>query len=108
VAGLLDEDLSHCLRGSAKEMAPALPAGIPVPHQTEICFVDQGRRLKRLTGGQPGSQPRSQAAQLSVEHRQQFSRGLLLLGLTRWITLRHWGNNFKFLGPSSAPFSDVL
>ena len=66
--------------------------------------MDQGRRLKRLTGGQPGSQPRSQAAQLSVKHRQQFSRGLLLLGRTWWIALRHWGKNFKFLGPPSAPF----
>ncbi len=50
----------------------------------------------------------SQAAKLSVEHRQQFSRGLLLLGWIRWLELRHWGKNFKFFGPPSAPLADVL
>ena len=73
MAGLFDEDLAHGLRGRAEEMAPAFPAGILIPHQAEIRLVDQGRRLKRLAGGQPGSQaPPARSAQLSVEIWQQF------------------------------------
>ncbi len=48
-----------------KKWPPALPTGILAPHQPEVSLVDQGRRLKRLAGGQPGCQPRGQVTQLS-------------------------------------------
>ena len=45
MARLLDQDLTHCLRGCAEEMAPAFPAGIVVPH------ADTPRGRERLAGG---------------------------------------------------------
>ena len=87
MAGLFDEDLAHGLRGRAEEMAPAFPAGVPVPHQAEIRLVDQGRRLEGLAGGQPGRERRGQAAQLRVEHRQQFRRRLLRFGWPLFISV---------------------
>ena len=108
MAGLFDEDLAHCPRGRAEEMAPAFPAGIPAPHQPEIRLVDQGRRLKGLAGGQPGCQSRGQAPQLRVEHRQQFRRRLLYFGWSFLIWLGHGKKIVRIFDPSVAPFSDVM
>jgi hypothetical protein len=77
LAGLIDQDVAHCLSGRAEEMAPVFPARILTPHQAEIRLVDQSRWLKRPAGRQSGRPSRGQATKLAVEHRQQIRRGLV-------------------------------
>jgi hypothetical protein len=88
-AGLFDQDFAHRLRGRAEEMAPTLPAGILVPNEPEIRFVNQGRWLERLAGRQPGRQNPGQATELFVEYRQQFRRRLPLFAWCFFLSLRH-------------------
>jgi len=78
-SGLFDEDLAHGSRRGAEEVAPALPAGVRLPHQAKVRLVDQGGRLQRLPRAQLLGQRRSQAAQFVVDRRQQVRRrpGLL-------------------------------
>ena len=67
---LLDEDVPHCPRGGAEEVAAALPAGILIAHQAQERLVNQGGRLKGLAGRQPAAQRAGQSAQLRVDDRQ--------------------------------------
>ncbi len=73
---LLDEDVAHRPRRRAEEVAPAVPAGVVIADQAQVCLVDQGCRLKGLARRQSTSQRRGQSAQLSIDDRQQLGRWL--------------------------------
>jgi len=54
-AGFLDQDTPHSFGRSGEEMAPALPARVAPPHQSNVRLVDKRSRLvcslSRLTLG---------------------------------------------------------
>src|SRR5262249_41475038 len=51
VSGILDQDPPHRFRSGRKEVAPAVPVlWLRTRDEAEICFVNQGCRLKSLSG----------------------------------------------------------
>jgi hypothetical protein len=72
-AGVFDQDAAHGLGRSRKEM----PASIPLPglgdlHESQIGFMNQGRRVERLPGPLLSHAQRRQLAQFAVNRRQQL------------------------------------
>ena len=73
----LDQDTPPGLRRSGEAMAPAGPRLVGIlPHKPEVRLVDQGRGPGRLAGLLLGHPLGSQLAQLLVDQRQQFLRGV--------------------------------
>src|SRR5262245_32894211 len=83
-AGALDEDAAHRLGRRGEEVTAAVPLLPAVGvHQPQVSFVHQGGRLEGVAGRlgrQPGG---GQFAQLAVDERQEFGRGLRVAGRGR-------------------------
>ncbi len=83
---LLHQDAPHGLRRGAEEMAPTVPVLRPLSaDEAQLRFVDQGRRLERLTGPFPGQPVTGEAPQLVLDQRQELLGGVpfALSGLRR-------------------------
>ena len=75
-ARALHQDPPHGFGRGREEMPPALPVGILRADQSNVGFVDQRRRLERMSGRFLRELLGGQEAQLLVEHRQKLIGGL--------------------------------
>jgi hypothetical protein len=58
-------------------VAAAVPVlGLLRVHEPQVRFVDQGRRLERLTGGLARQLLGSESAQLLIDQREQLAGGV--------------------------------
>src|SRR5205823_11377587 len=74
--GAVDHDAAHGFGDRRKEVSTAVPAlDLLCAHQTQVRFVDQRSRLKRLAGLFVGQFLRSEEAQLIVNKRQELLCG---------------------------------
>src|SRR5262249_41952288 len=80
---IFDENTPHRLGSGGEEMAAAVPVRLSGPlltlralNKSDVCLVNQGRRLKRLTWFLLCQFLRRQPAQLVVHQRQQLLRGV--------------------------------
>ena len=78
VAGAIDENATHRLRGRAEEVGAILPALI-LPTDPNPRFMDERRRLQRLSRRLARHLLRSDPAQLCVNERKKLIRSDVLL-----------------------------
>lgn len=76
-AGHLDQDATHRLGCGSEEGTAAVPARcFPVADQPQLGLVDQGRRLKRVSGRLMGQLMSGEPTQFFVHQRQELARGV--------------------------------
>src|SRR5262245_44206502 len=89
---LLDEDAAHRLGDGGKKMTATIPVlclgHVDKPH---VRFMDQGRRLKRVSRGFLSHLLSREFAQLLVDEGQQFTGGA-------WVALLDGGQDARDLG----------
>ena len=73
---MIDENAPQGLRGHGEEMSAAAPFGRIPGLQTEIKFVNQGRRLQRMARTFRTQPLRGHAAQFGVKPREHLTRAL--------------------------------
>ena len=75
-AGGLDEDTAHGRGGGGEEMTATVPVLVGVfLHQPQVSLMNQGRRLKCLSGLFVTEMLRGQSPQFVVHQRQQSAGG---------------------------------
>ena len=72
-AGALDQNLPHRSRGDAHEMTLIVPGGAGLS-ETQVRFMDERRRLKRLAGALAAHVGRRNAPKLVVDDRRNIFR----------------------------------
>src|SRR3954465_2451327 len=77
---VLDQDASHSLRGCGEEMPAAGPVLRTAIHQSQIRFMNEGGRLKRVTVALLLHLSSSHSAKLVIDQGQQC-RGRLRIAV---------------------------
>ena len=80
-ASLLDQDVAHGPGGSEEEVPPALESHGAVAGNPQVCLVNQGRRLERVSRRLPCHARPRELVQLIVDQRQQLRGRLGIAGL---------------------------
>ena len=80
-AGMVNEDATHALGGSAKEVRTVVPGLVRRSNQPQPGFVDKRCGLQRVAGRLAGHPVRGKDPQLLINNREQLSGRLgILLG----------------------------
>jgi hypothetical protein len=74
--GVIDEDSPHHPGGHAEEVRPVAPLSLSLVNEPHVRFVDERRRLQRMTGWFSLHVAGRQATQVPVNERQQVLEGL--------------------------------
>lgn len=75
---MIDKYPAHHLRGDAKEVSPVLPGDACLIYKPDVCLVNKRGGLQRVVRSLATQIALSEAAQLTVDHRQQvIKRGLV-------------------------------
>jgi hypothetical protein len=69
---VVDEDAPHDLCGDTKEMSPTPPIDLPLIDKSQICFVDERRRLQGVPRPLATKLAPGDTAQLGIHERQQL------------------------------------
>jgi len=81
--GDINQDAPHQLRRHGEEVRAVLPPNPARIDQSQICFVDERRRLERVAGTFSGHVAMRQPMQLAVNQRHQSIQRLLIALIPR-------------------------
>jgi hypothetical protein len=110
-ADFVNEDAAHGLSGGGEEMGAPVDFGIGIAGLAQPGFMDQRRRLQRITRGfvrHPGGR---QLAQLLIDQRQQFIGGpgvALVDGVEDAGDVAHLVSSLCFEGPSMSALASPI
>src|SRR5262249_8389767 len=109
-ARVLDEDTTHGLGRSGKEVAAALPVALlGVANKAEIRLVNEGRGLEGVPGRLVGQAMAGQLPQLVVNERQELAGGTRVAacdGAQDLRDLAHWPHHISLHG-AFVPFYQI-
>src|SRR5690348_8777335 len=78
LAGVIDQNVTHYLRGYPEEMRPVLPLRLTVGDEADIGFIDERRYLQRMARPLPPHQPGRNAGQFPMDGSHQLRFGVLV------------------------------
>src|SRR5215211_7622617 len=74
-AGIINENSTHHLRRDGEKVRPVIPFNISLIDESDKCFVDQCRSLKRVAGSLAIHVVVSKTVELAVDQRRHAVKG---------------------------------